>query len=507
MLHIIYKKQAYGGTNMNDYNIYEDIAVRSGGDVYIGVVGPVRTGKSTFIKRFMETLVLPNIIAEGAKQRATDEMPQSAAGKTVMTTEPKFIPDEAVQINLDGNASFKVKMIDCVGYVVPGAMGTTEEGQPRMVLTPWSDKEMPFDMAAEIGTKKVISEHSNIGVLVTTDGTVSDLPRENYIAAEKRVVDELKAMGKPFVIVLNSAEPATAEAISLAMSLEEEYGVPVALVNCTELDGEDIRKILELVLTEFPIGEIVIEMPKWIDSLDDSHLLKKQLYDRLIKSADGIEKVGEVQPVFGSITDNDFGLTVSSDHTDLATGSCHLKVNTPEKLFYRILGEETGFTLDGEESLMGILSELSHMKREYDRLSQAIAQVNATGYGIVTPSVEDLTLEEPEIVRQNGGYGVKLRASAPSIHMIRANIETEVSPIVGSEKQSEDMVKFLLKEFEEDPTKIWESNMFGKSLHELVNEGLNAKLSHMPDEARLKLAETLQRIINEGSGGLICILL
>ena len=493
--------------SMNEYNIYEDIATRSGGDVYIGVVGPVRTGKSTFIKRFMETLVLPNIESEGAKQRATDEMPQSAAGKTVMTTEPKFIPDEAVTVNLDGNAHFNVKMIDCVGYVVPGAMGVTEDGKPRMVLTPWSEEEMPFDRAAEIGTKKVISEHSNIGVLVTTDGTIGELPRESYVAAEKRVVSELRAIDKPFVIVLNSAKPATEEAVNLALSLEDEYGVPVALVNCTELDATDIKKILELVLTEFPISEIAIEIPKWIDSLEDTHPLKKQLYDRLLKSAEAVEKVGEVKSVFGAIGENDFGITVTQKSTDLSTGSCHLEVNTPEKLFYKVLGEETGFVLDGEESLIGIMSELSKMKKEYDRISQAIQQVNATGYGIVTPSVEDLTLEEPEIVKQNGGYGVKLRASAPSIHMIKANIETEVSPIVGSEKQSEDMVKFLLKEFEEDPTKIWESNMFGKSLHELVNEGLNAKLAHMPEEARMKLAETLGRIINEGSGGLICILL
>lgn len=492
---------------MTKYNIYEDIANRSGGDVYIGVVGPVRTGKSTFIKRFMETLVLPNIESDSAKMRATDEMPQSATGKTVMTTEPKFVPDEAVRVTLDQNAHFNVKMIDCVGYIVPDAIGVTEDGKPRMVLTPWSDEEMPFDKAAEIGTKKVIAEHSNIGVLVTTDGSIGEIPRQSYVEAERRVVDELKALGKPFVIVLNSATPEAPSSIELALSLENSYDVPVALVNCTKLDATDIKKILELVLTEFPIVEIAIEIPRWINSLPDTHTLKSKLYSKINKASEAIDKVGDVKAVFENIGDSEFGISISDVYTDLSKGSCHLKVETPEKLFYRILGEETGFMLDGEESLIGIMSELARMKKEYDRLSSAIAEVNETGYGIVTPSVDDLTLEEPEIVRQNGGYGVKLRASAPSIHMIKANIETEVSPIVGSEKQSEDMVKFLLKEFEEDPARIWESNMFGKSLHELVNEGLNAKLAHMPSDARLKLADTLQKIINEGSGGLICIIL
>ena len=491
----------------NTTNIYSDIAERTGGDIYIGVVGPVRTGKSTFIKRFMDTLVLPNITDTYSKDRARDELPQSAAGKTIMTTEPKFIPNDAVELHLADNASFRVKMIDCVGYIVPGAMGLTENDKPRMVMTPWSDEPMPFETAAEIGTKKVINEHSTIGVLVTTDGSIGEIPRENYVEAETRVINELKAQNKPFVIVLNCAIPSDEKSIELAVELEEKFGVPVALVSCVELDEHDIRKILELVLLEFPISELRFELPKWMSCLEESHPLKKDLLSDLARRAESISKVGEVGKSFDELSDTQFGATVTLDHIDLATGRALLSVHVPEGAFYKIISDKTGFDIEGEESLLSVLSELSEMKKKYEKFESAIRQVNETGYGIVTPSVEDLKLEEPEIVKQPGGYGVKLRASAPSIHMIRANIQTEVSPIVGSEKQSEDIVKFLLNEFEENPASIWESNMFGKSLHELVNEGLNAKLAHMPYEARMKLTDTLQKIINEGAGGLICILL
>lgn len=492
---------------MTGTGIYKDIAKRTGGDIYIGVVGPVRTGKSTFIKKFMETLVIPNIGDEFGRERTIDEMPQSAAGKTVMTTEPKFIPNEAVTINIDDNAAFRVKMIDCVGYIVPGALGLMEEGVPRMVMTPWSEEEMPFEKAAEIGTKKVINEHSTIGFLVTTDGTIGEIPRENYREAEERVVNELKAINKPFVIILNSATPGTKEATEYALMLESKYKVPVALVNCTKLDDEDIKKILEMVLMEFPIREIRIKIPRWIDSLLEKHPLKARLYGDIGDITERISKVGEIKEAFSSFGSDEFGLEIKTDGIDLSAGKANMSVSVPEELFYRILGEETGFEIDGEESLAQLLCELSAVKKKYDKVAEALTQVNETGYGIVTPSIDELTLEEPEIVKQQGGYGVKLRASAPSIHMIKADIKTEVSPIVGSEKQSEDMVKFLLREFEEDPAKIWESNMFGKSLHELVNEGLNSKLSHMPEEARQKIADTLQKIINEGSGGLICIIL
>jgi len=404
---------------MTNSTIYSDIRTRTGGDIYIGVVGPVRTGKSTFIKKFMETLVLPNMQNADERERARDEMPQSAQGKTVMTTEPKFVPDEAVEITLDGNAAMRVKMIDCVGYIIPGAMGHTEDEKPRMVMTPWSQEEMPFDKAAEIGTAKVINDHSTIGILVTTDGTIGEIPRENYVDAERRVVDELKAINKPFAIILNSAEPDSEQAIELAISMENEYGAPVALVNCTDITQEDIRKILELVLLEFPIREIGIKIPSWIDTLPAEHKLRKTLYTAINDTASGITKVGQARDAFSSVDSGEFGISLYPDAIDLATGRVHLYADVPEELFYDILGEETGFVIDGEDDLIVRLRELSEMKKEYDKLSKALREVSESGYGIVTPSVEDMTLEEPEMVKQPGGYGVRLRASAPSIHINR----------------------------------------------------------------------------------------
>ena len=492
---------------MTDYAIYRDIAERTQGDIYIGVVGPVRTGKSTLIKKFMETLVLPNISSDYGRERAQDELPQSANGKTVMTTEPKFIPDNAVEIDLGENTVFKVKMIDCVGYIVPGALGHFEDDKPRMVMTPWSDKEMPFDTAAEIGTKKVINDHSTIGFLVTTDGTIGEIPRANYLEAEERVVRELKNINKPFVIILNSSVPDSDESVALAYELEEKYKAPVALVDCLDLTDEDIKNIIELVLFEFPVKEIEVSMPSWIDALEEQHWLYKSVNQSIIDCATGIEKVGEIRDAFKSLNENDNILNAKIDAINLGEGTAHLEIKLIEGLFYKILGDSTGFEIPDEQALIKLMGELSAIKKEYAKIEAALREVNEFGYGIVTPDIDDLTLEEPEIVKQSGGYGVKLRASAPSIHMIKANIETEVSPIVGTEKQSEELVKFLLHEFEEDPKKIWESNMFGKSLHELVNEGLHTKLAHMPLDAREKLSETLERIINEGSGGLICIIL
>lgn len=492
---------------MTDVAIYRDIAERTQGDIYIGVVGPVRTGKSTLIKKFMETLVLPNIANQYGKERAKDELPQSANGKTVMTTEPKFIPDSAVEIDLGENTTFKVKMIDCVGYIVPGALGHYENEKPRMVMTPWSEKEMPFDVAAEIGTKKVINDHSTIGFLVTTDGTIGEIPRENYIEAEERVVKELKQINKPFVMILNSSVPEAEESIALAYELEEKYRVPVALVNCLDLTDEDIKNIIEMVLFEFPIKEVGITIPSWINALDENHWLYKSINQSIFDIAEKISKIGEVKNAFNDLNGNENILSSKINSMNLGEGTANLEIRLTEGLFYRILGDSTGFDIKDEQALIKLMSELAVVKKEYDKISGALKEVSELGYGIVTPDIDDLMLEEPEIVKQAGGYGVKLRASAPSIHMIRANIETEVSPIVGTEKQSEELVKFLLHEFEEDPKKIWESNMFGKSLHELVNEGLHTKLSHMPQDAREKLAETLERIINEGSGGLICIIL
>lgn len=487
--------------------LYSDIAARTGGEIYIGVVGPVRTGKSTFIKKFMDTLVLPNIENDAGRERAVDTLPQSAAGRTVMTTEPKFVPENAAHVTLGDNVHMNVRLIDCVGYIVPGAGGLMEDGNPRMVSTPWQNDPMPFEQAAEIGTRKVINEHSTIGILVTTDGSFGEIDRDAYLDAENRVATELAAQNKPFVIVLNSSNPQSEQAQNLALQMEETYGVPVALVSCLDLDETDIRHILSLVLLEFPVKEIRANVPSWVSGLSLDHPLRARIREGIAEIAENVWRIGQINELFEGASEDKFGTAIEVSSIDLGTGKARLKVSVPGKLFYKILGDEAGFEIEGEEELIRIIKDLSDAKRKYDKLSDALMQVEQTGYGIVTPSVEDLTLEEPEIVKQAGGYGVKLRASAPSIHMIRADINAEVSPIVGSEKQSEDMVKFLLKEFEEDPAKIWESNMFGKTLHELVGEGLNAKLAHMPVDARTKLADTLRRIINEGSNGLICILL
>lgn len=488
-------------------NIYADIARRTGGDIYIGVVGPVRTGKSTFIKRFMEALVLPNMTGDYDRERARDEMPQSAAGKTVMTTEPKFIPDEAVPITLGEGTGLRVKMIDCVGYIVPEAMGHIENGQPRMVQTPWAEAPMPFAEAAEIGTRKVIREHSTIGMVVTTDGSIGEIPRAGYAEAEERVVSELKEMGKPFALVLNSANPAGDTAVQLAWSLEEKYGVPVALVNCLELDAEDIRHILELVLHEFPVREVRVELPAWTRALDAAHPIRAAITDAIRSCAEKVHKVGEIAPAFGALADCPYIREAPMRRLDLGSGSAVVEAMPEEKLYYQVLSELTGLDIPDEAELIETMRTLAGIKAKYDKIAEALQDVDARGYGIVMPDVSDLKLDEPEIVKQAGGYGVRLRASAQSVHMIRANIEAEINPIVGTEQQSEDLVRNILREFEEDPRRIWASNMFGKSLYELINEGLHAKLEHMPDDARAKLAETLERIINEGSGGLICILL
>ena len=492
---------------MADHSIYRDIAERTGGDIYIGVVGPVRSGKSTFIKRFMESLVLPNMGEGYSRERARDEMPQSAAGKTVMTTEPKFIPDEAVTIRLDGAASMRVKMIDCVGYVVPDALGVIENGQPRMVRTPWSDQPMPFVEAAETGTHKVITEHATIGMLVTTDGTIGEISREAYVEAEERVVRELKTLGKPFAMILNSARPGSEDAIALAYELEAKYGVPVALVSCMDLDAEDIRHILELVLHEFPVSEVRIRLPEWTTALEPTHRIHTALMTQLRRAADRIRKIGDIREAFGDFAECEYVEEAQIEEVDLGQGRATVALKMAEGLYYRVLSELTGFAIDGEESLIGLLKELAATKASYDKVADALRECDERGYGIVMPDVADMRLDEPEIVRQAGGYGVRLRASASSIHMIRANIESEVSPIVGTEQQSEDLVRYMLREFDEDPSRIWESNMFGKSLYELVNEGIHTKLAHMPEASRAKLSETLERIINEGSGGLICILL
>lgn len=488
-------------------NIYSDIAKRTDGNIYIGVVGPVRSGKSTFIKKFMETLVIPNIEGDYARERAVDELPQSSAGKTIMTTEPKFIPEEAVSIQLGENASMSVRMIDCVGYILPSSLGYIENEQPRMVVTPWYDKPIPFNMAAEIGTQKVITDHSSIGLVVTTDGSISDLPRVEYEEAEERVIDELKAINKPFAILLNCENPRAQGARDLQMQMQEKYGVPVIAVSCLELTEEDIRRILAGILYQFPVKEVCVDIPGWLVVMEKDHWLKKEVYAAVTDAAKEIVHVADVEPAFQPLNECEHIEKYKVDDIDLGRGGVKMSITVASDLFYRILGEATGIEIEGESGLMPCMIELANVKKEYDKIRGALEEVAATGYGIVMPGLDELTLEEPEIVHQGGRYGVKLRASAPSIHMMRADITTEISPIVGSEKQSEELVMFLLNDFEENPEKIWSSNIFGKSLHELVNEGLHNKLYRMPADARMKLQETIERIINEGCSGLVCIIL
>ena len=492
---------------MTDTNVYRDIASRTSGDIYIGVVGPVRTGKSTFIKRFMETLVIPNIENEYKRERAKDELPQSATGKTIMTTEPKFVPEEAAEIKLDGETALRVRLIDCVGYIVPSSIGYFENNAPRMVLTPWYEEEIPFNMAAEVGTDKVISEHSTIGLVVTSDGSISDIPREEYMEAEQRVINELREIDKPFAVILNTVDPNSPETVSTVKKMEEEYGVPVVALNCLEMTEKDIKDVLYGVLERFPIKEVDVDIPRWLIGLESGHWLRKAVMEPIISEAGEISKISEIKGVLPAICGCEYVKEAAVKNIDLGAGRAEITVILNPELFYKILSEETGLEINGESGLFPCMKELAETKRKYDRIRGALDQVEAVGYGIVMPSIEELTLEEPEIVNQGGKYGVKLRASAPSIHMMRADITTEVAPIVGSEKQSEDLVKYLLDEFEEDPAKIWESNIFGKSLHELVNEGLHTKLSRMPQEARMKLQDTISRIINEGCSGLICIIL
>ncbi len=492
---------------MANTGIYQDIATRTGGDIYIGVVGPVRTGKSTLIRRFMESLVIPNIENEHDKTRARDEMPQSAAGRTVMTTEPKFVPDEAVRIDLGEDTHLSVKMVDCVGYLVPDALGNDENGEIRMVRTPWSEEQMPFEEAAEMGTERVIREHATIGLVVTTDGTIGDIPRDNYAAAEERVVRELQAIGKPFAIILNSADPSGEAAAELAMALEEKYNAPVALVNCLDLDTDDIKNILELILLEFPVTEVELTLPSWTGALDRSHRLIRSITSSFAKLGAEVERTGDIPNAFSALAENEFIESIRVCSVDYGKGRACLEALLPQDLYYRTIGELTGLDIGGEDELLRTIRELSEVKRAYDKYEKAIAEVGEKGYGIVLPNVHDLTLEEPEVIKQSGGYGIRLRATAPSIHMIAADIETEIHPIVGTEAQSEELVRHMLSEMEEDPDRVWESNMFGKTLYELMSDGLQTKLAHIQPDARVKLSETLSRVINEGSGGLICIIL
>ena len=492
---------------MENLKIYQDIASRTQGDIYIGVVGPVRTGKSTFIKRFMELLVLPNIENSYKKERAIDELPQSAGGKTIMTTEPKFIPNEAIEIRLDSNIKMKTRLVDCVGYLVNNALGYLEDEAPRMVKTPWSENEMSFETAAELGTRKVIVEHSTVGMVITTDGTITDIPREDYLEAEERVVRELKELNKPFVMILNSRYPEDEETRIIARQLEEKYQTPVIPMSCNDLNEDDINLIFSKLLHEFMIERINVKFPGWINGLDCNNELKVSLFNKVKESFETTKRIKDINSDFESLMEDENIKRAYIDEISLGTGMVNVNIDLNESLFYNMLTQITGVEIKNEGELFNCITEFSRTKKEYDKLAYALHEVNERGYGIVSPGIEDLILEEPEMVKQGQKYGVKLKAKAPSIHMIKIDTETEVSPIVGSEKQSEELVKYLLSEFENDPKKIWESNIFGKSLHELVNEGLQNKLAKMPEDAQRKLQETLQRIVNEGSAGLICIIL
>ena len=487
--------------------IYQDISVRTSGDIYIGVVGPVRAGKSTFIKRFMETQILPNIDNAYRRERAKDELPQSGSGRMVMTSEPKFVPEEAVDIALDGGGSCSVRLIDCVGYMVPGAVGQFEDLSPRMVMTPWFDHEIPMTEAAEIGTRKVITDHSTVGVVITTDGTITDIPREDYLEAEERVIRELQEIGRPFVVLLNSAEPHSSRAASIVEEIAEKYGVNCLAVNCQTLSEQEIQGLLRGLLYEFPLQELDVFLPSWVDALPGDHPIKSGLYQSVAAETAELCCIRQLAPHLASLQAAENVEDAGIERIDLGRGVAQARVRLPRSLFYQTLTERSGLTVSDDGDLMQLLTSLAAVRKEYDRMAPAMQAALDTGYGIVMPSVEDLNLEDPEIVRQGGRYSVRMKASAPSVHMIRADIATTVSPIVGNEKQSEDMVNYLLQEFEGDTSKLWQSNIFGRSFNEIVGDDLQAKLRRMPTDSQKKMREALERIINEGSGGLICIIL
>jgi stage IV sporulation protein A len=493
---------------MSNYNIYEDISKRTQGDIYIGVVGPMRTGKSTFIKRFMDLLVIPNIENDFIRERSKDELPQSGAGKTIMTTEPKFVPNEAVELNLDDNIKFRMRMIDCVGYLISGVSGhLDEDNNPRMINTPWQEEKIPFAQAAEIGTQKVIKEHSTVGIVVLSDGSITDLPRENYLEAENRIIKELKKLGKPFVVLLNTTHPYDAETEELRKEIFNNYNVPVIALNIAQLKLEDINLILEKLLYEFPVREIKLELPKWIEGLDNQHWLKKEIIDLAKNNFMDVLKLREIKPIVENLENNYLVKKVFLVDIVLGEGTANFDINLDGDLFFKVLSETTGTEINGEHELISMIKILSEAKFEYDKVKSALDEVRRKGYGIVTPDTSEMTLDSPSIIKHGSKFGVKFKAKAPSIHMIRADIETEIAPIVGSQQQSEELIANLNLDMTNDPNKIWELNMFGKSMSDLIKDGLQSKLYNIPEDAQIKLQETLQKILNEGSGGLICIIL
>ncbi|MEG1613243.1 MAG: stage IV sporulation protein A [Clostridia bacterium] len=492
---------------MTNFNLYKDIATRTNGDIYVGVVGPVRSGKSTFIKRFMEVLVLDNIEDKNKRQRALDELPQSADGKSIMTTQPKFVPSEAVKVNFKDNISANIRMIDCVGYIVDGAIGHLEGGKERQVRTPWFDYEIPFTKAAEIGTEKVIREHSTIGVLVTTDGSITDIDRKSYVSAEERVVKELKELGKPFAIVLNTTTPTKAETLKLSDALQEKYSVPVIVKDVINMTEIDISEIMEKILLEFPLKLIETVAPRWIQALSPDNSIIKELVGLMTGAAKDMLKMRDYTKLVSSFSSAGYLDSPEITNMDMGKGRVEMEIKVKPDLFFTVLSEECGHDIPDDFMLFSYIRCLKHAEQEYGKMKGALQEVYDTGYGVVTPLMSEMLLEEPVMIKQGGQYGIKLKASAPSLHIMRVDVETEVSPIVGTEQQSEDLVKSLLTKYENNKNGIWETNIFGKSLNSLVNEGLNNKLHAMPIEARAKMRKTVSKIVNEGKGGVLCILL
>ena len=485
-------------------NIYEMIAERTGGNIYVGVVGPVRTGKSTLIKRVMELLVIPGITDPYRLERARDELPQSGSGRTIMTSEPKFVPEEAAEISPDGQVKLRLRMIDSVGYMVAGAVGAEEDGTPRMVTTPWFDYEIPMTQAAELGTKKVMEEHCSIGLVVTTDGTITDIPRADYIEAEARAIRDMQATGKPFLVIINSRHPGGSEARSVKEQIAAQFGINATIADCQALDADGFAELLKNLLYAFPMSRLRIYLPRWMDALEPSHPVKQALYDALLQQADQIHTLGQVRETLAPIRELEAVTDMNLRPIDLATGTVDCVLSFPESLFYQILSAKAGVSIESDAQLLQLLSQWAAIKADHDQIADALAAVRATGYGVVMPSATEMTLEQPELLRKNGTFGVKLKAGAPSIHMIRVDIDTEIQPMVGNEQQSQDLLAYLAGE---DPDKLWESNIFGKSVYELIQEGLSAKVIRLPEDVRAKFRGTLTKIVNEGATGLICLIL
>ena len=484
--------------------IYADIAARTGGNIYIGVVGPVRTGKSTLIKRIMEKLVIPAIADPYRRERAKDELPQSGSGKTIMTAEPKFVPEEAVEISPDGTAKMRVRLIDSVGYMIPGAVGAEEDGMPRMVSTPWYDHEIPMTDAAQLGTKKVMQEHCSIGLVVTTDGTVTDIPRTDYIQAEEQAIRDMQQTGKSFLTIINSRQPNGKEAAAVQQQIREKFGIDAAIFDCQALEEEDIQILLQKLLYAFPLQELKVYLPQWLDALGKDDPIKASICTALMGLAESIQALGQAESVLSGLSQVEAVESWHMQSIDPSRGSVACAIELPRQLFYNILSEKSGTFVDSDAQLLGLLTELSSMKREYDKIADALSSVKATGYGVVMPRPEEMVLQTPQIIRKGGTFGVQLKAGAPSIHMIRVDIDTQISPMVGDENQSKELIAYLT---DGDPEKLWESNIFGKSVYELIREGLSAKLVRLPEEVREKFRNILSRTVNEEANGLLCLIL